>query len=518
MTITKNTSFWTCGQEKMVFFDIDRIVGCCANLKTGEQPTLGYYREVGAIDVNELVTAKQLHLATVRRGETPAACRDCPSWELHDSSDDNSFLFNDVNIGHHTACNTDCYYCRTNSNSHPKPVAARKAPPLFPHLKEMVERGYIDPNAIIRFGGGEPTILPEFEKLVHYFLEVNRRFFINSSGVKYSLAIDRMLRTGRAGSRLVISIDSATDETYEIIKGLDLGKRVWENIARYAQVGSDFLEVKYIVLAENCHETGGFIKRCHDIGVKRVSIDLDSRPIILDIKNSLTDEIVEGIATLIYEAKRKGMSVYHSGSGYALWEQEQGERRVKAAVARISAGRFTVKQSTDGFLDLAKIPHDLIESLIVDWGLSENTTTAPLNSEPWAIYLQEDSSFGRHRIEQFAIPVAANQSYTLDVAARPRGRNQLMIEFRDDLSTMYSRATFNLERAQIMACTDDDAVSVGSVDDEWVRCQLTFTPLSSAVFFTLGLVDQAGSHVYQGKDQAGIDIRAPIIGRVPPIK
>ena len=247
-----------------------------------------------------------------------------------------------------------------------------------------------DPDAIIRFGGGEPTILPEFEKLVHYFLEVDRRFFINSSGVKYSLAIDRMLRSGRAGSRLVISIDSATDETYEIIKGLDLGRRVWDNIARYAPVEFDFLEVKYIVLPENAHETAAFVKRCHDIGVKRVSIDLDSRPIIFDIKNSLTDEIIEGIAVLIYEAKRKGMSVYHSGSGYALWEQEDGERRVNAAIARLSGGRFTVKQLADGFLELAKIPQDLIESLIVDWGRCENVTAAPLNSEPWAIYLQEE--------------------------------------------------------------------------------------------------------------------------------
>jgi organic radical activating enzyme len=515
MSNPKHSGFWSCGQEKMIFFDITEVAGCCANLKTALRPILGGYGPDGSIDIDELIDAKRSHLAAVRRGEVPTACVDCPSWQPMDRADDTPYVVNDVNIGHHTACNTDCYYCRTNSNSHPQPVAARKAPALFPHLKQMVERGYIDPDAIIRFGGGEPTILPEFEKLVHYFLEVDRRFFINSSGVKYSLAIDRMLRTARAGSRLVISIDSATDETYEIIKGLDLGKRVWDNIARYAQVGSDFLEVKYIVLPENAHETGAFVKRCHDIGVKRVSIDLDSRPIIFDIKNSLTDEIIEGAAILIYEAKRRGISVYHSGSGYALWEQEDGERRVNAAVARISGGRFTVKQSADGFLELAKIPQDLIESLIVDWGRCENVTAAPLNSEPWAIYLQEDSSLGRHRIEQFDIPVVANQTYTLDVAARPRGRKRLMIEVRDDPTTMYTCATFELERANILACTDKDAVSVGSAGDEWVRCQITFTPVSSAVVFTLALVNDEVSHVYQGEDQAGVDLRPPIIGRLP---
>ena len=62
------------------------------------------------------------------------------------------------------------------------------------------------------------------------------------------------------------------------------------------------------------------------------------------------------------------------------------------------------------------------------------------------------------------------------------------------------------------------AVSVGSAVDEWVRCQITFTPVSSAVVFTLALVDNEGARVYQGEDQAGIDIRPPIMGRMPPVE
>ncbi len=139
-------------------------------------------------------------------------------------------------------------------------------------------------------------------------------------------------------------------------------------MARYAQAGPDKLEVKYIVLSENAHETADFVQKCHDIGVKRVSIDLDSRPIMFGIPHTLTDEIVEGIAILIYQAKRKGLSVYHSGSGYALWQRENGEDRVQAALARISAGRFTVSQVADGFLGLAKTPQELYHGTIVDWG------------------------------------------------------------------------------------------------------------------------------------------------------
>ncbi len=125
MTNATHRSFWTCGQEKMIFFDIGEIAGCCANLKTALRPILGSYGSAGAIDIDELVNAKRSHLTAVRRGEIPTACVDCPSWQLHDGPDDNQYVFSDINIGHHTVCNTDCYYCRTNSNSYPNPVPAQ---------------------------------------------------------------------------------------------------------------------------------------------------------------------------------------------------------------------------------------------------------------------------------------------------------------------------------------------------------------------------------------------------------
>ena len=333
--------------------------------------------------------------------------------------------------------------------------------------------------------------------------------------MRYSPAIERMLRRGGAGDRLVISIDSATPETYEIIKGFDLSKRVWDNIARYAKIGPDILEVKYIVLPENAHETAEFVRKCHEIGVKRVSVDLDSRPVMFNFDNSLTDEMVEGIAVLIYEAKQRRMSVYQSGSGAALWHKEAGTRRIKSALMRISGGRCTMAHLEGDFLGLVTAPQDLETGIPVAWGQCENATTVPLNSEPSGIYLQEDGTFSRHRIEQHGITVTANQACTVDVVARARGRKRLMIEFRDREPIAYSRATFDLENAQILSCMDADAVAVGAVNDDWVRCQLTITPKSDVAVFNVALVDEEGAHLYQGDNQAGIDVRSPVIGRLP---
>jgi Radical SAM superfamily len=502
-------SFWTCGQERMIFFNYDLVKGCCANLKTGLSPHLGDYGPGGALDIDQLVNAKREHLAAVRRGETPAACVDCPSWQRNEWPE-SPYLFNDVNLGQLTACNTDCYYCRTNSNSASVAVSARAAPRLLPVLKQMVERGYIDPDATIRFGGGEPTIAPEFEETVNYFVDAGRRFFMNSSGVKYSPAIERMLRSGREGNRLVISADCASPETYKVIKRFDLGKKMWDNIARYAKIGPDVLEVKYIVLPENAHETGEFVRKCHEIGVRRVSFDLDSNPVLAGIANSLTDEMIKSIAILIYQAKQRGMSVYQSGSGDAVWQEENGHARVQAALSRISADRLALEISPTGFIVFTKVAQNFVGGIPIAWGRCDNATAAPLNSEHGAIYLQEDTQASVHRIEQTQIPVSAGEACTVEIVARPAGRGTLMMEFRDQEPGAYTRAMYDLERRRVIDALDDDA-AIGPADAEWIRCQLTLQPTTSSVVFNVTLVDEAGTHMYQGTGQAGVHIRAPVL-------
>ena len=58
--------------------------------------------------------------------------------------------------------------------------------------------------------------------------------------------------------------------------------------------------------------------------------------------------------------------------------------------------------------------------------------------------------------------------------------------------------------------------SLVTVDDEWVRCQLTLVPTSNLAVFNVTLVDHRGAHVYEGRDHAGVDIRPPVVGRLPP--
>src|SRR5204863_95163 len=67
-------------------------------------------------------------------------------------------------IAHATACNLACHYCHTIPESrylqNPGVV-----PSLLPAISSLISEGLLAPDARIQWGGGEPTILREFEAL-----------------------------------------------------------------------------------------------------------------------------------------------------------------------------------------------------------------------------------------------------------------------------------------------------------------------------------------------------------------
>ncbi len=191
--------------------------------------------------------------------------------------------------------------------------------------------------------------------------------------------------------------------------------------------------------------------------------------------------------------------------------------RVTKPASRYNFDKAVSEDLQSEFRKGVQVPQKLNESSMVKFGRCENVTAKSLHFEPKAVYLEEDASFSRHRIEQVGIPVVPKQSYTVDIVARPRGRNQLMIEFRDKEHTAYARATFDLREGRVVASTSEDGVAVGPADKKWVRCQLSLTPMSDEAIFTVTLVNHDGAAVYQGRGQGGIDIRPPIVGRAAQI-
>lgn len=207
-----------------------------------------------------------------KSGEIYHRCKGCYYLEERDWDDED--YFNEMLIGHWTHCNCNCIYCYTDKDKYY--FNTREFYKVGPVIKDMLDKNLIRNGGEITFGGGEPTILEEFDDLLEAFLshEINN-IRIHSSGIKYSPAIYKGLSEKKV--TLIISIDSSTPETYKKIKNVNTFEKVRENIEKYAQANGA-LYVKYVLMPgfnDTLEEIQGWLEHCQKVGVKRIAFDIE---------------------------------------------------------------------------------------------------------------------------------------------------------------------------------------------------------------------------------------------------
>lgn len=231
-------------------FRTDSLRLCCYGYLQGReteyQTTIkeNYHGEL--LDWNEIFKIKEEMKAMHKEGKYLDACKDCIY--LHEKEWDEENYINHFTLNHWTKCNCNCIYCYTKDDK--KAFNSYKEYPIYPVIKDMFKKGVIKhtESSCIIFGGGEPTILKDFDKLIDLFLEKGcQNIRINSSGIKYSRAIEKGLKMGVIS--LVISTDAGCKETYEKIKMVKTYNKVWEHIRKYAKAQSkdDLVKVKFIL-------------------------------------------------------------------------------------------------------------------------------------------------------------------------------------------------------------------------------------------------------------------------------
>ena len=244
----------------------------------------------GLFDTYENFGSIQKLLLALQNGQIPTECLGCPSLQEIEY-ERNSYLFSDINLSHFTQCNLDCNYCMSNSNTAFRIVDAKDAPTLVGFFKKLLDDGYLDPHAIVRFGGGEPTLLPEFTDLVRFFSNCGARIWMQTNAVKFSPAI---VECKDSITDLVISQDSATHETFKLIKGSGSSKRTWLNVEQYAKDCPDQLMLKFIILDGNFHEVRDFVARASELNVRRIACDIDHNKVIAN-QETLDEAKVVGV-------------------------------------------------------------------------------------------------------------------------------------------------------------------------------------------------------------------------------
>ena len=132
------------------------------------------------------------------------------------------------------------------------------------------------------FAGGEPTIYPEFEKLLSLFIE--RKFkdiYVNTSCIKYSPSISEALKQGCIN--LTISVDAGSEEVHKQVKRVSSFEKVWKNISEYSKAQEfsgkyNQIWLKYLVVPnvnDKESEMDKFIDKVQEYNIRCVALSLD---------------------------------------------------------------------------------------------------------------------------------------------------------------------------------------------------------------------------------------------------
>ena len=238
-----------------------------------------------------------------KSGQTIKECTDCvylrkDNWESGNHI--KSIIFD-----HFTKCNCNCIYCYTNEDK--EKYNSLQSYNVLPIVKDMVERGIFIPGGQIGFGGGEPTILDEFEDLIHYLLDHNfDNISIPTSAIKYSPVIEKGVSMGKINVNN--SIDSGSAETFYKIKGINAYDKVVENMKRYAAVKKEHYNVrsKYIIcpnINDNKDEADKWIETCLKSKIEMLILSVDNKW-LKEHRNNDNEKIVELVKYILSKGEK----------------------------------------------------------------------------------------------------------------------------------------------------------------------------------------------------------------------
>lgn len=199
------------------------------------------------INWNEFFKIKENYRQIQKSGNTVKGCEGCVFLEEREWIQAN--YIDSIIFDHFTKCNCRCTYCYTEEDK--KRYNSLKTYNIYPIIKDMFDKKIIRKNGAIGFGGGEPTILPEFDKLISLFLKNDfDNIRVPSSGIKYSKAIEKGINSGQLS--VVISIDSSCRETYKKIKQIDAFDKVCNHLKKYAKAQKKSFNVisKFIIIPD----------------------------------------------------------------------------------------------------------------------------------------------------------------------------------------------------------------------------------------------------------------------------
>lgn len=249
---------------------------CCNtdNLEYQDRLYLYFDLKNEALDWNHIFEEKRKLRENAKKGIYPSQCEGC--FELTERNWDDEDYINHITAGHIMKCNSRCIYCPTGriEEWHNR----EQEVDLKPVIKELEDKNLLRYNGSLRFVGGEPTLIKEFDYLVDLFSSHNvPEIYVPTSGIRLSKSLCKALEKVESAA-IVISIDSGCEQTFEKIKGTKFYNIVLKNMQTYLKHSrlKNFIIPKFILLTnynDSASEIEDWIKFCKKAGFVEVQFD-----------------------------------------------------------------------------------------------------------------------------------------------------------------------------------------------------------------------------------------------------
>lgn len=176
--------------EHGIIFDHANIlrVCCSQNNEGGGRYILKHNYQGEILDWEEIFSQKRLQRNIQKEGKIYANCKGCI--QLEKKRWDNKDYIDTLLLTHWIHCNSACSYCPAVRDE--ELLRVNKHYNVLPAIKDLMAKKILKKNAYVSIAGGEATIYPEFEELLHSLLDYGiKNICINTSGIKYSEAIEK---------------------------------------------------------------------------------------------------------------------------------------------------------------------------------------------------------------------------------------------------------------------------------------------------------------------------------------
>lgn len=226
----------------------------------------------GEVDMRKVLAARRRIIAANQAGGYPA-CRGCPHLVKRRWPQPRRPV-RLIGIAQFAHCNIECSYCFLQTQA-PASFAAGLDPyPVLPALRALARDGWLDRRPTVDWGGGEPTIYPEFDEALELFTRLGATTWIHTNGTRLPGPIRDGLPT--KAIHVLCSVDAGTRQTWQRIKNKDLLAIVWRNLREYVDSGCRVV-LKYIMTDENCDqsELTAFVRSAKAIGARELIVDVD---------------------------------------------------------------------------------------------------------------------------------------------------------------------------------------------------------------------------------------------------